>query len=213
MHIITELFSIDQCQSVLKEDFKNNKRKWEVVNIDSEKSEIKDGFYWMENKKSSRWNYYKIKSTVKKDQNFIIDTYIELISKNEYGHFGVVWGFDKKISYLNKFTVSADGERVLVMTFEKDYRKISHRFQTRDLHKIDFKKPVRFSIVKLGSYFHFLLNGHVVYMAHVSQFVSIGNYFGYYIEPSLSIKSSSIEIKKLKSRQMPALTGLNQLLS
>jgi hypothetical protein len=212
MHIITELFSIEQCQQVIKEDFQTNKRKWEIVNISSEKSEIKDGFYWMENKTSDRWNYYKIKTNIQKQNDFLIDSTFELLSKDEYGHFGIVWGFDKELSYLNKFTISADGDRILVMSFEKDYRRTLHRFQNRTQNKIDFKKPVRLTIIKLGNYFHFLLNGKTVYLAHASQFVNSGNYIGYYIEPGLSIKSSSFELKKIKSRQLPTVTGVNQLL-
>ena len=118
--LITNLFEISRQQILLKEDFKNNKRKWEIVDIDTEYSSIKEAYYYMENKSSSQWNYYKTKSTIKSEDFFILDTAIELLSAEKYGHFGLVWGFDKAREVLNRFTISADGKRAVIMQFEKD---------------------------------------------------------------------------------------------
>ena len=214
MHILTELFQIVNRQTILLENFSNNNRKWEIVDIETEKTYIRDGYYHMRNTSTSSWNYYKVKTALKKNQDFIIETIIEL-NKNEenYGHFGLIWGFDKKLNDVNRFTLSADGKRALIMHFEKDHHKIYHRFQNRKLPFIDLKKPIRFSIIKLGEYLHFFINKRKIYSAHESHFANDNNYIGYYIEPDLSIKSNYLEVIKLSSRALDVVTGIQQLMS
>jgi len=114
---------------------------------------------------------------------------------------------------LNRFTISADGKRAVIMQFEKDYKRVYHRFQTRNIPKLNFKNPVRLTVIKLGEYLYFLINKINVYMAHESQFINDGPYVGYYIEPELSIRSKYIEITKIKASPIEALTGFNQLIN
>ena len=128
-------------------------------------------------------------------------------------HFGLVWGFDKNFEYLNRFTLSADGKRAIIMNFEKNHNHIIHRFHKRKLPKINMNEPVQFSIIKLNGNFYFLINKYIVYIAHESLFVNSGNYAGYYIEPRLSIKSNFFEVKKIKSKALEVTTGLQQLIS
>lgn len=214
MHIITELYQVNSCQSIFQENFLNNKRKWEITDISSERSDIKEGYYYMHNKSESRWNYYKTKTSLKTGQDFVFEASIELENKEDsWGHFGLVWGFDKDHHFLNRFTLSADGRRALVMHFEKDHKKVFHRFQNRQLSAFNIKKPIHFCIIKIGDYFHFLINEETVYMAHESLFASEGSYIGYYIEPGLSIRSNHIEVKKIKARKMGVATGFNQLMT
>lgn len=214
MHIITELYQVDTCQSVLQENFKNNKRKWEIVDIDTETSAIKDGYYYMKNKSRSRWNYYKTKTNLKRNQDFIFEATLELEKEEDsFGHFGLVWGFDKNCENLNRFTLSADGQRALIMHFEKDHKNVFHRFQNRKLPKFNINKPVRFTIIKLGEYFHFLINKTNVYIAHESFFAACGNFAGYYIEPGLSIKSNYLEVKRIRAYPMEAMMGLQLLMN
>lgn len=214
MHLITELFDIESMQILLSDNFKNNKNKWEEINIDSEKASIKDGYYYMDNTSKSSWNYYKNKAPFKKGQNFVVDSLITLEKKEDvYGHFGLIWGFDEERKYLNRFTLSADGKRVLVMHFEKDHHKIYHRFQNKKLPKFDMKKPIRFSIIKLGEYFYFFINKQKVYLAHESMFCANGFFVGYYIEPHLSIKSNFFEVKKINVRALEVQTGLQHLMN
>jgi hypothetical protein len=214
MSIISELYQIDSVQSLFKETFVNNKRKWEVVENESETSEIRDGNYWMKNKTISDWNYYKTKSIVKQNQDFILETDIELVEKEDaYGHFGLVWGFDDKVENLNRFTLSADGKRALIMHFEKDHNRVFHRFHIRNTSKYPINKKIRFSLIKLGDYFHFLINKEKIYCAHVSVFSKNGNCMGFYIEPGLSIKSDYFELKKMKTKELLVANGIQQLVS
>jgi hypothetical protein len=212
MHIITELFHVERCQTKLKSDFSTNKQHWEKVDNEFEEAKIDKGYYWMKNKSSQQWHYFKTKSPVYHFDNFVFDTSIELLSKNEQGHFGLVWGFDEDRKFLNRFTLSADGKRALFMHFEKDHHKIFHRFQNRKLPKFDLNKPIHFSIIKLGEYFHFLINAQKVYVAHESVFCANGFFVGYYIEPQLAIKSNFFGVKKIKAKALEVENGLELLL-
>ncbi len=214
MQLITDLFRIESCQPILTETFEHNKRKWEEVDLESEKAFIGDGYFHMVNSSSHSWNYYKIKTNLKQGQHFAIETSIELEkTADAYGHFGLVWGFDKDRNYLNRFTLSADGKRALVMHFEKDHHRIIHRFQNRKFPKVNTKKPIRFSIFKLEAYYHFFINKRKVYMAHESFFCAKGPYAGYYIEPELSMKSNFFQVKKIGVRNLEVITGLQMLMS
>ena len=214
MQFITDSYQLESSQSLVLENFTNNKRKWEETNIESEIAFIKDGYYWMENTSKSSWNYYKTKSHLKKGDDFIIETAIELENKEDaFGHFGLVWGFDEERKYLNRFTLSADGKRALIMHFEKNHHFDFHRFQTRKLPKIDMKKSVRFSIIKLEDYFYFFINKVKVYTVHESVFCAKGFFVGYYIEPDLSMKSDFFEVRKIMAKRMEAKGGMQGLMS
>jgi hypothetical protein len=214
MHIITELFEIESCRSVLREDFTSNKRKWEIVNSTTECAEIKDGYYCMQNKSCKHWKYYKTKSQLQVNSDFIIETNLQIDPSEEaYGHFGLVWGFDKEREYLNRFTLSADGKRAIIMHFEKDHKKIFHRFQSRKLPSINSSNPVHLAIIKMGAYFHFSINRVNVYTAHESLFANHSPLIGYYVEPGLFVKSNYLEVKKINVRPLEVVTGLQQLMS
>jgi hypothetical protein len=213
MQISTGQYEIESSETILSESFTNNKRKWEIVDIETERAEVRDGYYWMHNTTKSRWNYYKTKAPLKKHDDFIIEANIEIEKKEEAsGHVGLVWGFDKERKYLNRFTLSADGKRALVMHFEKDHHRIIHRFQNRNLPKINLQEPIRFTIVKLGEYFHFFINTHKIYQAHETLFCANGFFMGYYIEPGLSMKSNLFEVRKMKGRDLDVTRGFSQLM-
>ncbi|MEY4702706.1 MAG: hypothetical protein RIR96_603 [Bacteroidota bacterium] len=213
MPIISELFQIESIQSILKEEFKNNTRKWEQVSSESEDATIRDGYYWIKNKTKSRWNYYKTKTKLNQKQDFMIESDFELVEKDDaYGHFGLVWGFDESREFVNRFTVSANGTRTLIMHFEKDHKRTFHRFHTRNAGKINLNQKIRLSIIKIGSYYHFLVNKKKIYIAHESMFCYNGPFIGYYIEPGLFVKSDYLEVKKMKTKPLLVKNGLDQIL-
>ncbi len=214
MFIITNLYQVNSWKSLMREEFKNNHRDWEEVEKDTETAVIRDGHYFMKNSSPSNWNFYKMKTALKKNQDFIIEANVQLENHEDcFGHVGIVWGFDENNEYLNRFTLSADGKRVLVMHFEKDHRRICHRFQNRQLPKINRKEPVRFSIIRMGDYFYFFINKIAVYTAHESMFAEYGSYVGYYIEPGLKMKSNYMEVKKISADTMDVTTGMQQLMN
>ncbi|MBU3714155.1 MAG: hypothetical protein FGM46_04325 [Ferruginibacter sp.] len=212
MQVITDMYEIKNCRTVFTENFSDNNRKWEIVDIESEKAEIKSGYYHMENSSVKNWKYYKTKTGLKENDDFVIDAIIELNKKeDEYRHFGLVWGFDQKREYLNRFTLSADGRRAVIMQFERNHHIVFHRFHARKFPRVDTNKPVRFTIIKLGEYFHLLLNEKKIYMAHALSFCNLGSFAGYYIEPQLSVKSNFFQVKKMKVQSVTS-NGLMELI-
>jgi hypothetical protein len=213
MHIISDLYHIDKSISVVKEDFSNNKRNWEIVDNPEEKAVLENGVYNMINCSAGSWHYYKTKSGLKNDRFFLLDTCITLKSKQDcYGHFGLLWGFDDDMDSFNRFTLSADGKRVLVMQFDKDHNEVYHRFQTRKHPTIHLARPIRFTIFKMGEYYHFSINGTEVYSAHEYHFSPVGKYVAYYVEPGLEVSSNLLEVKRFKVHAVKTNSGLNQLL-
>jgi hypothetical protein len=214
MHIISSLYNIDKCVSAVKEEFRNNNRNWEVIDNLEEKATLENGHYNMINRSERSWHYYKTKSGLKKEGSFLLDALIELKSRKDcYGHFGLLWGFDDDMDSFNRFTLSADGKRALVMQFDKDHNEIYHRFQTRKLPAIHLSRPVRFTIFKLGEYYYFSVNGTALYSAHEYHFAQPGKYIGYYVEPGLEISSPFLEIKRLKIHSVKTNSGLHQLMT
>ena len=151
----------------------------------------------MENLTDSKWNFYKSRLPDHLGPNWIIETQIELLSRNEFGHFGLVWGFDQSREYVNRFTLSADGIRGLVMHFQKDHQRVFHRFQ-KEYSEAQTDGYVDFGLLKIDTYYYFLLNKQLMYVCEQSHFANQGNYFGYYLEPGLQIRSSYMTVNRLK---------------
>ncbi len=150
----------------------------------------------MENLTESRWNYYKNKMPANIGENWMIETSIELLSRDQYGHFGIVWGFDDDREHLNRFTISADGERGVVMHFQKDHHRVYHRYQ-KNFSDLSTSYPVNLAVLKLDNYFYFLVERQLMYICEQSHMANEGNGFGYYIEPGLFIRSSYMTVNRL----------------
>lgn len=198
-------------ESVLREDFNNNLLNWEITSEKNESAFIKDGFYWMENKTEHKWTYYKQPMPLRSKADFIIDTVIELVGSEAYGHAGIVWGFDDERIFLNRFTVSADGERCTIIHFHKDHHFTKHRFQLRKSNGFD-RKPVRLSVAKIESNYYFFVNDIQVYTCNTAHLGYYGNNFGYYVEPELFIRSPYIEIHRLIAKPVEK-TPLKELIN
>jgi hypothetical protein len=212
MHIITQVFRIDKSYSLLRENFTGNKRKWEIIENKYKRTFINNEGYHIENKSISDWHFYKVKTPLKSKDDFIIETEIQLLSKDQFGHFGLMWGFDHEDHVMNKFTISADGERALMMQFEKDHKKIYYRIQCRNLNKTKTSIAIKLSIIKLGGYFYFCLNNELINIVNEIHFAHTGSNIGFYVDPGIAIKSNWLEIKKITARKMKSVSGLEMLL-
>jgi len=197
MIITPQQFIVSKTVPITKETFDSNCNTWEIVDIPEEKSYIKDNYYWMHNKAESSWKYYKINTTLTQDDSWLMYAEIELLNKNEFGHFGLVWGFDQHRERLNRFTVSADRERSLILHFEKDHRHIFHRHQYC-LHSVKQSAKIRMMIVKGNDFFYFYINDSLIYIAAHTHFAHLGQYSGFYIEPGLFIRSGRFDIYRLQ---------------
>lgn len=188
-------------ETVLEDDFNSEWEGWEIVADEKEKSFIKDSYYWMENKSRNRWMYYHKKMPIKKKENFIIHTQIELLSHKGYGQYGLVWGFDDPKEVLNRFTVSVDSNKCSVCKFEKNHERIYHRFSTRFEKKSTSKHLQTFSIMRLENYYFFFVEEQQlpVYTCHEAHLLMEGVRFGFYLEPGILMRSNKITIKRLIS--------------
>ena len=126
---ILPLADIMHEEVLLEDDFASKFEGWELIEDDEEKSFVKDSHYWMENKSKRRWMFYHKKLPVTSKENFIIKAEIELLnSNNDYGQYGLVWGFDKVYHELSKFVVSTDKNDFTISKFQKDHEFSRHRF-------------------------------------------------------------------------------------
>lgn len=197
---ILPLADIMHEEVLLEDDFTSKFEGWEIIEDEEEKSFIKDSHYWMENKSKKRWMFYHKKLPVSIKENFIIKAEIELLnSNNDYGQYGLVWGFDKDHLELSKFVVSSEKNDFTIAKFQKDHEFTRHRFsESFEKNGFEINKQF-FSIVKLNSYYYFFLNQYdkPVYVTHFSQMPMEGNRFGFYIEPGIMIRCDKIVVKRL----------------
>jgi hypothetical protein len=210
MLIMTQIFKVKSCSSVFKEEFRSKKRKWETAN--SESGVINDGFYYMQNDASDNTACYRTNSPLKSKEDFLIDTSIEIVNHNNSGYFGLAWGIDKDFNHSNRFTMSFDGENSLIITREKNSEINYSRFESKISPKITPAESTRFSVVKLGMFYYFLINNKIINVVNNSQFVYGGPFLGYYVEPGLCVKSKYLEVKKIIADENEAVVGLNLLL-
>lgn len=196
MIIAPQQFIIKDSAPIINESFGANINTWEIVDTQDEEAYIKDHYYWMHNRTDAQWNYYKIKSSIEKHNSWLMYTEIQLLSMDEFGHYGLVWGFDQHREHLNRFTVSADRERALLLHFEKDHRRIFYRHQ-HNFKTDKTRSVISLMIVKAGDYLHFYIDDILIYISHQQHFANEGPYFGYYIEPGLFIRSNRFELYRL----------------
>lgn len=184
------------------DSFKTAPVEWEVTSNQQEESFFSDGYYWMKNKSETNWMFYENQFPFDKHSDYILDVIIELQNKDEYGHFGLIWGFDKEREVLNRFSLSADKQRCTIMKFQKDYCRTYHRYQS-NLTDLTDHQLFQLTIVKLQDYFYFLLNGKTIYISHASHFINLGNHYGFYVEPGIFIKCHLARLSKLTSKPIP----------
>lgn len=190
-----QCFDIIHRKTVADERFQPGTTAWEITQCPEEQSFIDNGYYWMENSSDNDWMYYKYKLPLKRRDDWLLHTQLELLRSESYGHYGLVWGFDADIEQLNRFTVSADGERCLVMHFQKDHRVVYHRYQKR--FATPLKGTVELSILKISNYYYFLVNKTMIYLCEASAFAAAGPYAGYYLEPGLFVRSPFFKAERL----------------
>lgn len=199
-------------RDILFEDhFDNNIAGWEIIEDEDERSFIKDGHYFMENKSQCRWMYFHKSLPKGLPRNYVINTEIELLDHGVYGQFGLVWGFTKPHHILNRFVVSAESDRFTVSRFEKDHHRVFHRFSD-NTGRSDLQRPddlptnvacdkFFLSVMLLDDYYYFFLQEYSrpVYICHRSHLPTEGDRFGFYVEPGVMIRAKSIKVQRIIS--------------
>lgn len=180
---------------LLEDHFTDNRNSWEEVNNAKEYAGIQKGKYIMENRDDWNWKYYAVNCPLKKYDNFEIHVQLKIENIREMAQTGLVWGFDKNRKVLNRFSISADCKRFSVLHFEKDHRRVYHRFSQKI--RTNQEEALTLSITKKDSYLFFKINKENVYICHEAHFCNEGPGFGYYVEPGLKISSNFIEIRQI----------------
>jgi hypothetical protein len=195
MNQFSDIFKANQIKTILQDKFKDNRHDWEHTNSEEEYAAIKSDGYHMHNLRDKRWSYYSIQAPLKKDASFLIETEIEFIDKGEFGQAGIIWGWDKKFGYANRFTISSDGHRVNILCFEKDHRRDTYQFLR--LMKKDMSGVFKLKVMKSGEYYFFLVNDVLINIANEYHFLPPNAQVGYYVEPYLHIRSPHFIIKEI----------------
>ena len=182
---------------VIVERFKSNDNNWEEVDNSTEFAKIENNRYFMENRDVWSWKYYDIDASINKYENFIIEARLRIEKIREIGQLGIVWGFDKNHEILNRFTIAADLNRYSIMQFEKNHRRIYHRFSEK-LSPFILKNENELSITKEHKYLFFKINKEIIYVCHEAHFYQRGPRIGFYIEPGVGISSSFLTVKTFK---------------
>ena len=185
----------DPFEMILKDDFIDNRHGWELSNKNSEKAEITENGYQLENKDSDSWHHFSIFPKIESLKNVLIQCRIELNSHEGPGQFGLIWGFDQKLSRLNRFCLSTEGRGCSVLHFEKNHRPVFHRYYD-PFFKIDLSMPVVFELRESNDYWFFRINKQLVYMAHQIHFASIGAGVGFYLDPGVAISIKKLQISR-----------------
>lgn len=211
MYVIHQLFEIDALETVLKESFIDNKKKWEQLDTPSELATIQDGAYQIENRTKSRWNFYKQKFPIRPKEDFMITASFEIGQQSLFGHCGWIWGFNTEFETLNKFTTSVTGSHV-IMHFERNHKKRFHHFYNMKEGPNRETKIIRLSVVKIKAYYYFLSQENIIYVAHESHFSDVGSHFGIYVEPQMNIKVRQLQVKRINARTEPIVNGIHTLI-
>lgn len=203
MFFAPQRFQILNRETIVDERFCNNSFHWKIIQKIEEQSFFDQGYYWMENRSQRQWMYYSYKLPLKPGEDWVLRTEIELMRCDTLGHYGLVWGFRKALFDLNRFTISADGERCVVMHFNKDHYIVHHRFHNRMDQPLDTEK-ITLTIMKIKNYYYFMINKMMIYICEASVFAADGPYAGYYVEPGLFVRSPCFKAERLITKNVVA---------
>ena len=199
-----KIANIKSVKTILAEQFTKPVRKWERVDDEDERSRIEKGLYHMENFTESRWMYYHVDSGVDmaKD-NFIISAEMRSVKSVGYYGFGIVFGFEKYATRINRYVYSEKPSRVVAAAF---LREDSHSFQ-RFSAKVSLQKKqvkeefIRLVMFRLFDKVYFFLNNFNEPLMEVpaDAFIWTGNRFGFYTEPGMHVQARSVTVQRVEA--------------
>ena len=185
---------------VLTEDFSDNRLGWELTQNQTESASITESGYHLKNSSMSHWHHFSIFPGIASLQNTRIQCRIEIDPNSGPGQMGLIWGFDKKMSRLNRFCLSTEGRGCSVLHFQKNHQPVFHRFY-EPFVAINRAKPVVLGIAEKYGYWSFYINKKLVYIGHQIHFSHLGNGIGFYLDPGVSITVQKIRITQKKTNK------------
>ena len=180
---------------IINDDFTDNRYGWEIVSSTKETAIITSKGYQLENKDKNRWHHFSLFPEIETLSDIIIKCRIEVDVDSGLGQVGMIWGFDKSMTQLNKFCLSAQGKGCSIAHFEKNHRPVFHRYYD-PFFKIDLSRPVVFELRESNDYWFFRMNKQLVYIAHQIHFASIGAGVGFYLDPGVAISIKKLQISR-----------------
>ena len=92
---------------IINDDFTDNRYGWEIVSSTKETAIITSKGYQLENKDKNRWHHFSLFPELESLKDIVIKCRIEVDVDSGLGQVGIIWGFDKSMTRLNKFCLSA----------------------------------------------------------------------------------------------------------
>jgi hypothetical protein len=211
-----KIANIKSVKSLLDEQFVKPVRKWERVDDEDERSRIEKGLYHMENFTDSRWMYYHVDSglDMSKD-NFIISAEMRSVKSDGYYGYGLVFGFEKYATRINRYVYSEQPSRVVAAAFRREDSHSFERFSAKapGLKKKAKEEFTRLVMFRLFNKVYFFLNdcNEPILEVAADAFIWTGNRFGFYTEPGMYVQARSVLVQKVEA-EVVAQSNFSELL-
>jgi len=186
---------------IINDNFIDNRYGWEIVDSSKETAALTPDGYEIENKDKDRWHHFSLFPEIDSLKGIVIKCKLEVDVNSGLGQVGLIWGFDKSMSRLNRFCVSAEGKGSSVIHFEKNHRPVFHRFYDPFVDSGLFFRPAILEIREVNGYWFFRVNKQLVYIAHEVHFANKGVGFGFYVDPGVKVRVKKLRVyKRLASK-------------
>jgi hypothetical protein len=179
---------------IMNDDFEDNRYGWEIVSSTRETAIITPKGYQLENKDKDRWHHFSLFPEIDSLKDIVIKCRIEVDVDSGLGQVGIIWGFDKSMTRLNKFCLSAQGKGCSIAHFEKNHRPIFHRFYDPFIDSGLFYRSAVLEIREANGYWFFRVNKQLVYIAHQIHFAHKGVGLGFYLDPGVIARVKKLHV-------------------
>lgn len=199
-----KIANIKSIKAVLDEQFTKPVRKWERVDDEDECSRMENGLYHMENFTDSRWMYYHVDSGLDMEKdNFILSAEMRSVKSDGYYGYGLVFGFEKYATRINRYVYSEQPARVVAAAFRREDSHSFERFSAKapELKKKGKEEFTRLTMFRLFNKVYFFLNDCNEPLLEISAdaFIWTGNRFGFYTEPGMYVQARSVTVQKVEA--------------
>lgn len=187
-----ELFSQNN-YLIFKEDFNNNKLKWETSKSHKHITFVKDGYYYCNhNRRFGAWSSTK-KIAINATQDFQIETsLIKLRGINNHG-FGLIWGAKNSQNH-HLFIISGEGKFQIGKAENGNYKPIIDWSESPNIKKWSAENILK--IKKKGKILEFYINDGLVARTNFDDF--FGDEIGFFINKNIAIKIDYLKIESSK---------------
>ena len=186
-------------EHIIKDDFIDNRYGWEIVDSDKETAMLTCDGYLLNNKDKDRWHHFSLFPDLTSLKGIAIKCKLEIESDSGVGQVGLIWGFDTKMSQLNRFCISAAGKGCSIIHFERNHRPVFHRFYDPFINIGTLSQTAVLEVREANGYWFFRVNQQLVYIAHEIHFAAKGAGIGFYLDPGVRVR-----IKKLRVARRPS---------